>query len=641
MKLRWRFGIIAGLFLAIFSLYPQGKLIYNRGGEWNGHYAYNDIDEVAYASYLKALIDGRPRKNDPYTGRDEAPDSPQPESLFSIQFAAPYTIALPARLLGVDAPWAMTISGAVAIFLTGLAIFWLIGMITGDSLYAMADALIVISFGALFAGEGAIGEILGTGYSYPYFPGFRRYLPAMAMVAFFTLVAIVWKLLSSGSPPYEGGVAPASGDEVVLSSASEVDSAAQRTTPAGKPGHPSFVRRGAFVGSRRLALTIALAALAFGYTVFSYFYIWTTAAAWLGCVVLCWLVVRPDGVWKDLRRLAILGVACGVCLIPYAWMLSQRAQTMDDVQMLVHTHAPDLWRMPAPICYVILALIAVLVIFRQLRLRDRGTLFAISLAMTPIAVINQQVITGQALQPIHYQVFIGNYVAGLAAVVTFGLLWRNVRNRESAAWQAVITGFAVIAVVWGLVECHYTVRILDDVNIVRDQAFPVGRRLAELARSDPDAKHRTVLYLGIAEADDFPTLAPQGVLWSRHQHLFAGLTWQEHKERFYQLLYYQGVTPEQLADGMKHQSDFVSIIALFGWGRHTDRLNSEHKPLTFREIDREVELYAEYISNFDPSRPGVVPLDYLIGPSQGSYAEDLDKWYERDSGEPFGEYTLY
>src|SRR3954447_6136886 len=91
MRLRWRFGIIAGLFLAIFSLYPQFKLIYNRGSDWNGHYAYNDIDEVAYASYLKALIDGRPRKNDPYTGRDDAPDSPQPESLFSIQFVAPYT----------------------------------------------------------------------------------------------------------------------------------------------------------------------------------------------------------------------------------------------------------------------------------------------------------------------------------------------------------------------------------------------------------------------------------------------------------------------------------------------------------------------------------------------------------------------
>src|SRR5690349_373211 len=131
MKLRWRFGILAGLFLAVFSLYPQFKLIYNRGDAWNGNYAYNDIDEVAYASYLKALIDGRPRKNDPYTGRDDAPE----ESLFSIQFIAPYTIAIPARVLGISAPWAMTISGAVAAFLTALAIFWLLGMITRDSLY--------------------------------------------------------------------------------------------------------------------------------------------------------------------------------------------------------------------------------------------------------------------------------------------------------------------------------------------------------------------------------------------------------------------------------------------------------------------------------------------------------------------------
>src|SRR3954470_7957819 len=195
MKIRWRYGIIAGLFLAIFSLYPQMKMVYLRGSEWNGHYAYNDIDEVAYASYLKALIDGRPRKNDPYTGRDDSAEDPQAESLFSIQFAGPYTIALPARLLGIPATWAMTISGAVAAFLTALAIFWLIGMITRDSLYAMADALIVLCLGALFAGEGAIGEILGDGFSYPYFPGFRRYIPAMAFPAFFALVALVWKAL--------------------------------------------------------------------------------------------------------------------------------------------------------------------------------------------------------------------------------------------------------------------------------------------------------------------------------------------------------------------------------------------------------------------------------------------------------------
>ena len=70
MKLRWRVGIIAGLFLAVFSLYPQFKMIYLRGTEWNGHYAYNDIDEVAYAAYLKALID-QDRSPRPLTVTDE------------------------------------------------------------------------------------------------------------------------------------------------------------------------------------------------------------------------------------------------------------------------------------------------------------------------------------------------------------------------------------------------------------------------------------------------------------------------------------------------------------------------------------------------------------------------------------------
>lgn len=123
MKLRWRFGLVAAVFLTIFSLYPQMKLWYVRGSEWQGNYAYNDIDEVAYASYVKALVDGRPRKNDPYTGRDDSAEDPQKESLFSIQFAAPYTLAIPGRILSIPTPWLMIIGGAVAAFLTTLAIF--------------------------------------------------------------------------------------------------------------------------------------------------------------------------------------------------------------------------------------------------------------------------------------------------------------------------------------------------------------------------------------------------------------------------------------------------------------------------------------------------------------------------------------
>lgn len=605
MKLRWQFGIVAALFLAIFSLYPQFKMLYLRGAEWNGHYAYNDVDEVAYASYLKALIDGRPRKNDPYTGRDESPDTPQPESLFSIQFAAPYSIAIPARLFGISAPWAMTISGAVAASLTALVIFWLVGMITRDSLYAMAASLTVLAGGALFAGEGAIGEVLGTSYSYPYFPGFRRYLPAMAFPAFFLLVGLVWKLVG------------AAGDD-------------------GQKVNATLV-------FRRLALTLSLAAVAFGYTVFSYFYIWTTAAAWLGCLGICCLALRPDGYLRDIKRLAVLGGGCLAFLAPYAYLLQKRAHSMDGVQLLVRTHAPDLTRPPELVSFVVLAVIAIGVLLKVLELRHRATLFAISLALTPIVIFNQQVITGQSLQPIHYQVFIGNYVVGLAVVVTLGLFWPRLVQKDLAGARAAAVTLAVCAAGWGFVECHYTVRVLDDVNVARDEAYPVAMRLAELGRDDPDRSKRVVLHLGIAEADDLPTIAPQSVLWARHQHVFAGLSWDEHKERFYQLLCYQGVSEWMLAERMKKGEDIVSVIALFGWGRHTDRLNAEYSPLTFGEIDAEARRYGAYAKAFDASAAGVPRLDYLVVPETlpDAFLINVDKWYQRDAGERYGKYVLY
>ncbi len=606
MKLKWRYGVIAGLFLAVFSLYPQMKMHYLRGGEWNGHYAYNDIDEVAYAGYLKALIDGRPRKNDPYTGRDDSPENPQPESLFSIQFAGPMTIAVPARILGIGAPWAMTISGALAAFLTALAIFWLLGMLTGDSLFAMAGSLVVLAGGALFAGEGAIGEIVGDGFSYPYFPGFRRYIPAMAFPAFFVLLGLVWKMIGNDSD----------------------ESAAESTR---FKEHRSY-----------LNIVLPLSVAAFAYTVFAYFYVWTAAAAWLGCLGLVWIIFRPQGFGGDVKRLLLLAAGCVAALVPYAWLLSKRSHTMDHVQLLVRTRELDLFRVPELIGFFVLVIIAAGIVLGMFRLRDRGTLFAISLALTPAIVFNQQLITGQSLQPIHYQVFIGNYVAGLAVVVAFALIWRSGDGREKPVARFAMVFIALIAAGWGFVECHYTVRVLDDVNVLRDQAMPVGKRLTELAVNDANKHQQVVLHLGIAEGDDLPTIAPQSVLWARHQHVFPGLGWEESKERYYQQLLYQGVSERQLAEGMKKGEDFVSMIALFGWGRHTDRLNSEYKPLTYGEIDEEARRYADYAAAFDARSPNVPKLDYLVTPAElEPYQNDLDRWYERYDREEFGKYVLF
>ena len=593
MNVKWRFGIIAGIILMICGMYPQLKMWYLRGNYWQGAYAYNDIDEVAYASYLGALIEGKPRRNDPYTGRSDTPDHEQEESLFSIQFAAPYTVAIPAWILGISVNTAMWVSGGLAAFIAGLALFWLIGKMTDDSIYAMAGALIVVCGGALFANEGAIGEIFREGISYPYYPGLRRYVPAIPFAVFFIFCGCVWRLVTTEDM------------------------------------------------RQRIIFTV-LTSLCFAFTVFSYFYIWTTAAAWLVCLVVSWLIVRPEGWLKDFKAFVALGIACAASLIPYAYLLSKRSHTMDDVQLLVLTRELDLWRFPEIISYVVIVMLILSVLLKVTQIRERSSLFILSLALTVIVVFNQQLITGRSLQPIHYQVFIGNYVAGLALVLILGMLFKTITQAKLK--QVSFAILTLLAAFWGIVECHYTVRVLDEANIIRDEGMPVARRLTELSANDipsPQSQRAVTLAFSQIQADDLPTIAPQAVLWARHQHVFAGVTWQENKERYYQYLYYSDLDEDWLAKSMK-EGDFVSMIALFGWGRHTDRLSADAKPLTFGEIDEEAKRYGEYRRNFSLQEATYPTLSYVVIPTDWeTNLKNLDRWYERDNGEIHGKYILY
>ncbi len=586
-KLRWQFGLIAGIFLLVFALYPQLKLLYLQGNNWQGSYAFNDLDEVAYSAYLRALIDGRPRKNDPYTRRDDSVETPQEESLFSIQFATPYTVALPARIFGVSASSAMTIAGGLAAFFAALACFWLIGRLTDDSLLAMAGALTVLTCGALAAGEGAIGEIFGDGVAYPYFPFLRRYIPAVPFPVFFTLMASVWSLVNSTE-------------------------------------------------KKKRIFWCVIGSFSFSYLVFSYFYLWTTAAAWLVCVGILWLIIRPNGWLNDAKAFVLLAIACFIPLAFYAFMLSNRSHTMDDVQLLVFTRELDLLRVPELISYTVLVMLALGIAFKLLKLKDKSTIFVLSFSLVPIVVFNQQIITGRTLQPIHYQVFIGNYVAVLALFSVLAILWKNVKG--SVVYRPIIIVTVVFAAIWGFIECHYTVRVSDEANIVRDGGMLLAKRLETLD------KNGVILPLSMIQGDDSPTISPQPVLWARHQHVFAGVTWQENKERYYQLLYYQGLDEKWLENRMKNEGDFVSIIALFGWGRHTDRLNSGYKPLTFREIEEECRLFGEYRKNFSLKNAQNPTISFVVIPTDwisGVDFSNIDFWYIRSEAELYGEYSLF
>jgi hypothetical protein len=592
IRLRWRWGVLAGLAMMILSLYPQVNLWAIRGRDWNGAYAYNDIDEVAYAAYLEALIEGRPRRNDPFTGRDDAKGARQPESLFSIQFIPPYAIALFARPFGLSASSMMIIVGAFAAFMSALALFWLIGMLTKDERVAATGALMVLCLGTLACAQGAIIQLLGRGWAYPYLPFLRRYLPALPFPVFFIFCALVWRSVRN-----EKG--------------------------------------------RAFYLYAAGAGLAFAVLVYSYFYLWTTAAAWLGCFALLLLIAKPEGWKRDLKSFAVTGAISLAALLPYSILLSNRATTMDSVQLLALTRAPDLFRPPTLLGVAVLALLVYGVRRGRLQWRDRRTLFAAAFALTPLVVFNQQVLTGRSLQPIHYEVFIVNYVAAFSLMLTAAFVWGKAitkANRKLASIVLLIV--ALVTFGWGVVEADVTTHVLDEQNVIRDDAVLVGRRLRELSQGSGE-RGEVVFAPNLIQGDDLPTWGPLPVLWARHLHIFSGTSWEESKERFYQQVYYSGLDAHWLETELKG-GNFVVVIALFGWGRNHDRLTVNAVPLTAEEIVTEVNAYAQYINSFDRAHAAHPSLAYVVTDADAPFDfSNLDRWYERDAGERLGNFMLY
>ena len=588
-------GIAAGIIAAILAVYPQYNLQKLRGGEFAGAFASCDLDEMAYASYLQALIDGRPRRNDPYTGRDDTAEKTQTESLFSIQFFPAYLVAVPARAFGLSAAQAMPIVSFVSAFLVALALFWLIVSITGDSFLAFVGTLVVMFGSALVVGIGAINGFYENGAAYPFFPFLRRYIPSLAFPFLFAFFACLWNGLQSETKERQG-------------------------------------------------IYSALASVCFAALVFSYFYVWTTAAAVLFGLTIFVLIFRTENWRKDFLFLAITGAFCLLALVPYALLLSNRHATMDKAQLLVFTRQPDVLRTVEVIGYIVLTLTA-LALWRKLTsLEERKAHFIAAFALAPLLVFNQQILTARSLQPFHYEFYVINYVVLLAIVLIVAVFWQRFVSPRKFVSAALLAVFSLTVICWGYIEAKETTILWDSINVRRDEAMPVNLYLRELAGADIElAKRETTLNLEPLQADSQPTVAAQTVLWARHQHVFAGIeTWDENKRRYYQLLYYSDLNADWLRESLTGCRDIEACMALFGWDRFNARLSANARPLTRGEVEEEVNNYARFARDFSLADAQNPTLSYVIVYDEmNSKLINLDAWYERAAVKNFGKYSLY
>jgi len=559
--------LLAAFVLAVITLIPQFHLWYVRGSEWNGSCALLDPDELAYQAYTNALIDGRPRRNDPYTGIDGGSF----ETLFSIQFLPPYVVALPARLLNVSVDTAFIVLLPLVIFATVFALWKLLFELTGNTLLAAVGAMCVVSLG-IVAAHSPIQIIRGFETGYDPFPFLRRYIPSVPFPIFLAMTLFVWRALT-----------------------------------------------------KKVAWAI-LAGLSLVLLIYSYFFLWTAAVAWIFTILALWFIARPVdrikvGVVSGI--IAALGVPA---LVPYLWMLSNRASGMDTGQLLEATRAPDLVRAPEIYGALIVCLFVYQIIRKVKSFEQPNILFALSFAIAPFLVFNQQIVTGRSLQPFHYEEFITNYWVVIALFLALGILRPKIPRRIMAYFAVAGIGIAIIL-------GAFNIRLMGSSNIRLDEVRAVAEEL----------KHRDQSGGVVFTTDRFltnslPAVSKKPVLWARYMYTFSNINSKEQRTRYFQYLHYCGFKEEQVAQAL--HEDFTARWEVFGAHRVNSVLAKSFSPITEEEIVNAVKEYGLFATSFDANLAVNPVLSYAVV-SPGEDLSNLDRWYERSAGEQYGEFIIY
>ncbi|HEV8592238.1 MAG TPA: hypothetical protein VGQ55_09050 [Pyrinomonadaceae bacterium] len=585
-KSTWKYALIPAIAMTILALYPQVSLWISQGSAWNGSYHVTNYDEVAYSAYVNALINGAPRKNDPFLGRSDSPETPQPETLYSVQFIPAYSIAIPARLLGLSASTAFILLIVIIAIFSSLAVYWLFYDAVSDTQLSAVGTLAVLCLGTAAAFAGELRFLLTGNILADFLPFLRRYQPGFAFPIFFVFCVLAKRAFNS---------------------------------EFGKQAAKHAVATG----------------ITFTILVYSYFYLWTAAAAFLACFGAASFVLNRAA-WKRIATVClIVGVIGVAALVPYFYLLNQRSTNLDNVQLLALTRVPQ-FAAPSLIIGLIIAAIAVFAIRKgRSTWKDVRLPLIFGLSLMPLILFNQQVITGHSLQPVHYELFIANYMVVAAAILTLSL-FLGVSEGETEAMPnprwLVYLGFAVFF--WGFYETAAPTARNAITAEIRDESVLAVRYAAKSA-----SKGTAILATNFVTADAIPTFTNVRPLWNPHTSSAGGVDVEENKRLFYLHVYFSGFNEESLRQALRGHS-FEVTAALFGANRALPDLG-EGAPVTSAEIDAACAKYATFARSFDARQAYDPVLSSFIVPTELDTPGNIDRWYDRDEGKDFGFFRVY
>ncbi len=571
-------------FVMLLAAYPQAALWISKGTAFTGAYFVSNYDETAYSAYVNSLMNGRPRVNDPQTGND----SPAGESLYSVQFVPAYASAAIFKMFGLSTGSGFALLNFLLPIFSALAIFLLVKDLSGDDRLAGSAVVFALCAGTAIAYQGELRQWLTGGVLIDFFPYLRRYQPGLGFPIFFLFCAAIWRSF-----------------------------AAERWN--------------------RIVLWATVAGFLLVILMFTYFYLWTAAAAWLAIFALASAIFGPlstKSAARSLIPLAILGLGS----IKYFAMLAQRDTHMDDVQLLHLTRMPDIAAVPVILGLVAAAAVLVVYLKGKAEISKPLAAFTISFGITPLLLLNQQVITGRSLQPVHYEIFIANYMAGIALVLAVWLIFR-----VGGAYEKLVVYMAIAAAIWGVIETSGTAAKYTPIEGLREQAIPAFAYLnSQPIQKDAAGRYPAVFASSMMVADYVPTATGFRSLWNPHINSAGGLSQAENKELFLAHIYFGGVSEEEFERALT-QGLYEFRAAVFGGGRALAALKSGADPITPAEIKKETAGYTQFKERIASGAiPQLPSIEYAMVPIEAEPNwSNLDKLYERSEPRDLGIFRIY
>ena len=345
-----QWAILLALIAGVLIAFPQLYLRYDNQTSYQGVELLGMEDEEPWLSRVREVYDGYPLLNNPYL--KEGKSDP-----YLYQPLGSNIIVSLGRIFSLDINNAILLSRFLFSFLVSLLIYGFVLLFTKEKLVALATSSFLMLGNSLFARRAIFQILQGESPSSTYLNYTRPVNPLMTHLFFFGFLVCFWLFLEKKQ--WRWGV---------------------------------------------------LSALTLGLSFYDYFYTWTFLYAFLGVLILIFLLRKK---WHDAKRIGLVLFGASLIALPYLFNLYRATlhpNYAEVSQRFIVENRGFILGLAVPL------LLVVFLLFFS-RKKKEQYYFGLALVVAPLIVLNQQFITGKILMTDHY-----HWYFNLPLAIIFSLL---------------------------------------------------------------------------------------------------------------------------------------------------------------------------------------------------------------------------